>query len=117
MSFDTPYAEHLEVLLTAPPTPVRQAFKHNHPLSLAHPPFLDLILPRDCQACRVERRLKNAKHEYEDDGTDIYPYVELAWCRVHGPEPVTGYRSYRTGYDTGIAGEFACGLINEEDVF
>jgi hypothetical protein len=56
----------------------------------------------------------NPNQPFPDDWAD---YVRLAVCDEHGLEAVTNQRQYNTGYDTGIAGEFACGAIVMEDVF
>lgn len=101
-------------------TNVRLAWSHTHPLGDDNPAY-----HLDCNACRVGRRLHNAEQtlepyhpiEWVDDWPDFAPYVRLAWCKAHGLEAVTGHRTYNTGYDRGVAGEFACGAIVEEDVF
>lgn len=56
----------------------------------------------------------NPNQPFPDDYAE---FVRLAECPDHGLEAVTNNREYGTGYDRGIAGEFACGRIVMEDVF
>lgn len=124
------HADRLRLLVAGSLPNVRTEFAHTHMASLSNPEFLDLVMPRDCTRCRRERRLRNARvalEPYDSDwGTalespspwpDFADVVRLAWCDEHGLEAVTGERHYRTGYDRGIAGEFACGAIVTDDVF
>lgn len=119
------YAERIDRLINGQVFPIR-SLPHNH--AIPGGVWVDghefVTRPLTCARCGVERRLKRARLDFEpyapvgEDGwPEFAPVVRLAWCDDHGLEPVTGEKQYRTGYDRGVAGEFACGQIVKDDVF